>query len=85
MEGFNTEIKHGSVAFHVQTQDKGLAAQYVESFVYKSGKLLASRKTFYTPYLGHPQLKEKIQKIMEEQHQALLGEINEGRFDHFLS
>ena len=85
MEGFNTEIKHGSVAFHVQTQDKGLATQYVESFVYKSGKLLASRKTFYTPYLGHPQLKEKIQKIMEEQHQALLGEINEGRFDHFLS
>jgi len=84
MDGFNTEIKHEGVTFHVQTQDKGPSAKYVESFIYLSGKLLSSRKTFYIPYLGHPQLQEKIHQIMEEQHQIILREIGDGRFDHFL-
>jgi hypothetical protein len=84
-DGFNTEVEREGFVFHVQTQDKGPGANYVESFIYLSGKLVSSRKAFYTPYLGHPQLQGEIRRIMEEQHQKILREIGEGRFDHFLS
>jgi hypothetical protein len=85
MSGFNTEIKRLAVTFHIQTQDLGPSARCVESLIYKSGKLVSSRKTDYTPHLASPQLPEKIHGFMEEQHEAILKEISEGRFDHYLT
>lgn len=85
MSGFNTEIKRLAVAFHIQTQDLGPSARCVESLIYKSGKLLSSRKTDYTPFLASPELPGKIHHIMEEQHAAILKEISEGKFDHYLT
>ena len=68
--------------FHVQTQDKGKTAHYVESTVYKSGRVLSSRKTFYTAILDIPKLEEQINQIIQEQHQNIILEIEEGKFDH---
>ncbi|MDH7513485.1 MAG: hypothetical protein QHH14_11125 [Clostridiales bacterium] len=85
MTGFNTEVKHRGAAFHVQTQDVGSRAQYVESSVYKSGKLLATRKTYYTSFLGSPDVHQKIQRLMEDQHNAILKDIADGKFDHYLT
>ena len=84
MGGFNTEIKRLGGTFHVQTQDLGPSARSVESLIYKSGKLLSSRKNDYTPFLGSPQLPDKINHLMEAQHAAVLKDISEGRFDHYL-
>jgi hypothetical protein len=81
MAGFNTTVTRGGVDFHVQTQDKGRTANYVESTVYKTGQVLSSRKTFYTSLLDSPDLQRKIEKIIEEQHNTILREIAEGKFD----
>jgi len=85
MPGFNSEVKRLAAVFHVQTQDVGPGARCVESLIYKSGKLLSSRKTDYTPSLGSPQLQAKVQQIMEGQHAAILKEIADGKFDHHLT
>jgi hypothetical protein len=85
MAGFNTEIKRLAAVFHVQTQDVGPSARHVESLIYKSGKLLSSRKTDYTSSLASPQLQARVQQIMEEQHNAILREIADGRLDHYLT
>ena len=82
MSGFNTAIEHGGSAFHVQTQDKGTNAHYVESVIYKSGRVLSSRRTYYTSFLNSPALQGKICDIVQEQHSAILKEIAEGLFDH---
>ena len=82
MSGINSEITHKGEVFHVQTQDKGLDAHYVESLIYKSGKLLSTRRAFYTSYLGLPDLTEKISKIIEDQHNEILKSIADGKFDH---
>ncbi len=82
MSGINTEIKRNAESYHVQTQDVGIHAHYVESLIFRFGKLLSSRKTFYTDYLGSPDLKERIQKIVEAQHNEILKNIAEGKFDH---
>lgn len=85
MTGYNTEVKHRGVTFHVQTQDVGPRVKCIESLIYKSGKLLSSRKTFYASLLGNPDWRDKIQKMMEDQHYTVLKEIVEGKFDHYLT
>ena len=82
MSGFNTEIEHKGLVFHVQTQDQGINAHYVESVIYRSGKVLSSRRTYYTSFLNNPGLRNKIREIIQEQHSTLLKEITEGLFDH---
>ena len=85
MSGLNTEIEHKGILLHVQTQDKGMKEQYVESLIYATGKLLTSRKTTYISFLNSPDLEEKIYQIIKDQHEKILQEIAEGKFDHFLT
>jgi len=81
MSGYNTRVEYRGSAYIVQTQDKGVAAQYVESLIYKSGQLLTSKKTFYTSFLTSPDFKALIERTMEAQHKKILEEIVEGKFD----
>jgi len=82
MSGYNTEVKHNEALFHVQTQDKGRGANYIESIIYKSGRVLTSKKNFYTSSLNNKNLGEKIQQLSKEQHNSVIKEIKEGKFDH---
>jgi hypothetical protein len=81
MSGYNTRVEYRGSAYIVQTQDKGQVAQYVESLIYRSGKLLTSKKTFYTSLLTSPDVKALIERAMEAQHKQILEEIVEGKFD----
>jgi len=85
MTGLSAQIQRKGLTYYVQTQDAGLQAKYIESLIYRSGTLLTSRKTIYTPYLGSPDFKAKIDQIMNQQHNNILKEIAEGKFDHFLA
>ena len=79
MPGYNTRVEFKGSAYMVQTQDKGLAAQYVETLIYKSGRLLTSRKTRYTHLMSSSDVKAAIERIMEDQHKQVLDEIVEGK------
>jgi hypothetical protein len=81
MSGFNTRVEYRGGAYIVQTQDKGPSSQYVESLIYKSGQLLASKRTFYTAFLDAADLADRVEAMMEDQHKRILEEIVEGRFD----
>jgi hypothetical protein len=81
MGGYDTRVDFKGEAYIVQTQDKGLGAQYIESLIYKSGRLLASKRAFYTAFLGLPDSSDRIARMMEEQHKTILGQIVEGRYD----
>lgn len=83
-DGYNTRFDYKGANFLVQTQDKGLGAHYVESLIYKSEKLLTSKKTFYTSFLNSPNIKKMISGMMEDQHKTILQEIADGKFDRFL-
>ncbi|MGB8958182.1 MAG: hypothetical protein WCC00_04125, partial [Candidatus Aminicenantales bacterium] len=65
----------------VQTQDKGPGAQYIESLIYRAGRLLTSKRAFYTAFLDLPDAADRIARMMEEQHKTILGQIVEGRYD----
>ncbi|MGZ5438651.1 MAG: hypothetical protein ACXWFJ_02270 [Candidatus Aminicenantales bacterium] len=81
MGGYDTRVDYRGEAYIVQTQDKGLGAQYIESLIYKAGRLLTSKRAFYTAFLDLPDAGDRIERMMEEQHKTILGQIVEGRYD----
>jgi len=80
--GFNTDIDHDERVFHVQTEDKGLNNPVVESLIYCGGEIVTSRSSSYTDLVeGGGAGEDEILRRMEAQHQALIRDIFNGRFD----
>jgi hypothetical protein len=79
--GFNTDVKHKGVVFHVQTEDKGMDNPVIESLVYRGGEILGSRRKPYTDLLGDGYDEKTIVKLMEDQHREMIEEIRKGKFD----
>ena len=50
--GYNTDVRHGEVVFHVQTEDKGVSNPYIESLVYVGGQVLASKRASYAEMIA---------------------------------
>lgn len=81
MNGYNNRIEFKGQSYIVQTQDKGPGCPYVESLIYRSGRLLTSKRAPYTAFLTNPDLPAILERMMEDQHKQILEEIVEGRFD----
>ena len=45
--GYNTDVEHDGVVYHVQTEDKGLGSPLILSLVYSGGAILASKRSRY--------------------------------------
>jgi hypothetical protein len=85
MKGLSHEVRYKGAVFYVQTQDMGNEAGYVESLIYKGGALITSRKSYYYSLLGSPGLPERVSQLLKEQHQAVIRDIEIGRFQYTLS
>lgn len=81
MGGYDTRVDFNGEVYIVQTQDKGPGAPYIESLIYRSGRVLESKRSFYTALLGLPDAGDRIARMMEEQHKTIMGQIVEGRYD----
>lgn len=80
--GFNTDVEYEERVFHVQTEDKGRGNPVVESLVYSGGEIVASRRASYAELARSAEYSEvEVLKRMESQHQALIRDIRNGRFD----
>ncbi len=79
--GFNTDVRHGEVVFHVQTEDKGTGNPCVETLVYVGGQILARKRSGYRSLLDDDDPKAAITQLMEQQHQTMIAAIKKGRMD----
>ncbi len=79
--GYNTDVRHGEIVFHVQTEDKGIDNPYVESLVYVGGRVLAAKRSSYAALLAEGKGPEAISALMDHQHRAVIAAIRQGRFD----
>jgi len=80
--GFNTDIDQEGRVFHVQTEDKGLDNPVVESLIYCGGEVIECRRNSYADLSvdgDYPE--DEILMRMEAQHQAMIREIRNGKFD----
>ena len=78
--GFNTDVKHRGVVYHVQTEDKGHDNPLIETLIYKGGEILASRRLPYSEIVSGDDTEKAISHLMEEQHKEMILEVKRGRF-----
>jgi len=79
--GYNTDIRHNDVVFHVQTEDKGVANPYIESLVYVGGQVLASKRANYADLLAEGKVEKDIVALMDHQHRTMIAAIKHGKLD----
>lgn len=81
LTGYNTDVKHGELVLHVQTEDKGLGNPAIESVIYLRGRVLAAKRTAYENLVNLGKGEREIAALMEQQHRTIVAAIKAGRFD----
>jgi len=84
LSGFNTNVRHRSILFHVQSEDSGRSHPHVITHLYHGGTILASEKTSYADQLEAADLAAVVKALMERQHKAVLRRLVSGQFDELI-
>jgi len=79
--GYNTDVRHGSRIFHIQTEDKGMGNPKIETLIYVGGEILDNCRSSYEDLLAGPLSDSVIQARMDEQHKAVIRDIKNGKYD----
>jgi hypothetical protein len=75
--GFNTDIHHEGVVYHVQTEPRKDAA--IDTTVYTKGAVIHKLKSCYQDLLDSPDYSEdKLKHRLEEQHRTVIARIRDG-------
>ncbi|MCP5057522.1 MAG: hypothetical protein GY937_12475 [bacterium] len=81
LTGFNTNIRHRGVLFHVQSEDSGRDHPHVITHLFHGGNIMASEKSSYAEKVDERNLESVVRGIMESQHKAVLKRLRAGEFD----
>jgi hypothetical protein len=79
--GYNTDVRHDNLVFHVQTEDKGTSNPYIESLIYVGGQVVSAKRAGYAELLEEGKGEKDILALMEHQHRLMIAAIRGGRFD----
>jgi hypothetical protein len=79
--GFNTDIEHDGVVYHVQTEDKGVDTPIILSLVYAGGTILASKRSPYEDLIAEGYSDEVLAERLKRQHKLICAAIHSGRID----
>ena len=79
--GFNSDIEHEGVVYHVQTEDKGLDSPIILSLVYVGGTILASKRSPYQDLIAEGFSDEVLAERLKRQHKLICAAIHSGRLD----
>jgi hypothetical protein len=81
LSGFNTNIRHRGVLFHVQTEDSGRSHPHIITHLFHGGNILSSEKRGYEDLLSAKDLPGEVRSLMEAQHKSMLQRLRRGEFD----
>jgi hypothetical protein len=79
--GFNTDIEHDGVVYHVQTEDKGLDTPLILSLVYAGGAILASKRSRYEDLIEAGFTDEALSERLSRQHRLICAAVHAGRIE----
>ena len=79
--GFNTDIEHDGVVYHVQTEDKGMNTPLILSLVYAGGAILASKRSRYEDLIASGFSDEALSERLSRQHRLICAAIHAGRLE----
>ena len=79
--GFNTDIVHNGVTYHVQTEDKGLETPLILSLIFVRGEILASKRSPYDDLLAQGFNQEVLAERLHRQHKLICAAVHAGRIE----
>lgn len=81
LQGYNHNIVHKGITFHVQTEDSGMENPSIISHLFIGGNIIATKKTSYMDIIKVEGLEKIVADIMKEQHKKLVLELRDGLYD----
>ncbi len=78
LPGLNTDMAHGDVGYHIQTEDLGARHPVILTLVYARGAVVLRQQLDYGERLGEQPPAASIKALMEAQHQEILGRVANG-------
>lgn len=79
--GYNTDVEHNGVVYHVQTEDKGLRTPVILSLVYTGGAILASKRSAYDDLIASGFEENVLVERLERQHKLICAAVHAGRIE----
>jgi hypothetical protein len=79
--GFNTDIEHNGVIYHVQTEDKGVETPLILSLVYNRGTILASKRSPYHDLVQSGFDEKVLTERLQKQHKLICAAVRMGRIE----
>ena len=79
--GFNENVIHDGVTYHVQTEDGGKKKPVITTILFRDGAIIATEQSDYSGELESDELALRVKKIMREQHSGVTRGLQEGRYD----
>lgn len=79
--GYNTDVEHNGVVYHVQTEDKGLRTPVILSLVYTGGAILASKRSPYDDLIASGFEENVLVERLERQHKLICAAVHAGRIE----
>lgn len=77
--GYNTDVEHDGVIYHVQTEDKGIDSPMILSLVYSGGAILASKRATYEDLIAAGFDEQVLAERLKRQHRLICAAIHAGR------
>jgi hypothetical protein len=81
LSGFNTNIRHRGVLFHVQSEDSGLEHPHIITHLFHGGNIMFSEKSSYADHVDDAECELRVKELMEGQHKTVLKRLRAGDFD----
>ena len=80
--GYNTNVRHHGKVFHIQTEDSGVGHGHIFTHLFADGgRIVATKKTDYKPWIGTDRYPSSVKKLMQAQHKAMFIALRDGLFD----
>lgn len=80
--GFNNNVRHRGLVFHIQTEDSGVKHARIMTHLFADGgRIIDSARTDYSEHLGRSDMGQVLGRIMKEQHKAMFVRLRAGTLD----
>jgi len=81
--GFNTDVKHGSTIYHVQSEARK-ADLLLQTMVFVQGHCIGKYGSSYAEQVGNPGFSEEhIHDLLKKQHREVLDVVKAGSIERF--
>lgn len=80
--GFNTDLEHNGETYHIQTQKRGRDSFVIDTYLYKSGRILDSFEVSFEHIKKDDDHVKNVRLLMGKQHKKMIMMLKQGKLPY---